>query len=217
MLYAKYMLSDGRIIKVFLGDALQIADGVDVNCCNDIINVIEYNSNNQESPESIDLKIINDESGTYFILEGEKVFVNNFMYYTLEQLNERLENNEPVSENDLIATLYKEKDRIVLYEKIQIPDAVLFGMRVYSSNKKDNTTYVLSKIVKDNFYNKYKWHYKIITVPLELEEQYYYGSNRHYTSSFLRYVENGDILIKDKKEFGLPEAAEKEMELKKLL
>lgn len=217
MIYAEYKLNDGRIIRVYLNDALEMSDKSDKNFVKEYVTACVYDKKKRECSKSIDCDVIRDETGTYFMFETEKVYVNNFLYYTLEEMNEKLENGEYVNEEELLATLQKEKDRIVLYEKLQIPDMVFMGIRCYSNAQKDNTTYVLCEIIEDNFYNRYKWCYKIMTAPIEPEERYIFGSERHSMSSFVGDVVRGDILLKDRKDFGLEYNKEKEMELKKLL
>lgn len=145
--------------------------------------------------EDFKIDILKDpDRGFYFICEGEKIYVSDYEYLTIQELNEKLENKEYVSQDLLKASLIKNADNIAFLESRRIPDFVWseFFIRSYSGPARYRKVIC---VPTERYYKRENWQFKIETKPINDEDFKVFGHEKYYSCDYCERILRGEVNV----------------------
>lgn len=193
-MYLWYKLDNGKYVVIFNHDLLSADKRGSYHRKTTEGAIVDELDMYGDDEFEIDILSDRDNGKLYFVIENQKIYVSDFECYSPEELINKLCKEEEVSESLFMASLIKNADEYAFIEQKPIPSSVDiipgFGIMVvaYSSNRR--YTHVICKLVENN-YTKDVWHYKLETMPINIEEQAIFGVENHYLSSYFGSVLDG--------------------------
>lgn len=158
------------------------------NWDDDFHDEVILNENNHEYLRTIRT----DKNGKFFTWNKEKIYLNNFKYYTIEELNEKIDNYEFITADDICQTFLKEGIENVIISCLMNPIDLYIpqmGVVFYDTSKQSNVDCYISEE-----HHKVKDNYKIELISI-VEG---YVKDKYYLSDFVSFVRSGKIKIHKK-------------------
>ena len=138
-----------------------------------------------------------DEKGLFFYWDRIPVYVNEFTYYSAEELialvDKAIETNDWVFEDDILATLLKESDKLnVVYPLPKIDMVIPFlGFAITGTKTKET----VCKFTEDR-YKKEEWHYKVSLAPVDESMNMTVVSRHPYFSDLCTEIRKGEVKLR---------------------
>lgn len=194
-MYLSYKLNDGTHAKLFNHDLLLAEKKKWEKHYRKSTEVRITDENDKDTGIEFSTDILKEKySGRFYVKIGQqKIYISDFEYLDVEEIVNKLANNENVSFDIFVSSLIKNPDRFAFIEQRMVPDTVISGLfRSYSGN---NESKKVVCIPTEKCYEKEKWSYKIETIPVEREEKEIYGSECFYMIDYYNRVLNGYISV----------------------
>ena len=149
-------------------------------------------------------KLFKDDKGIYIVWDGQRVYLNDFDYDTVEVMAKRIaecviqSDHWLVSDDEILATFIKDTDNVGIVMDMPAYDMVCasLGFGIVG----DNEQTVLC-VPTERQYAKKDWHYKF-TAECEYEPLRQYIASRHfYFSDFCSFLKAGHAKLVVKEDF----------------
>lgn len=180
-MYTEYDIENGKKILLFTSDLFSQLKKETI--------VEGYEVENKKIIKKIKTFIYNDNGGYYIIYKAKKIYINNYLYLTLEDLIKKMETEE-ISIDEFVTTMIKEGNKAIIIEKLpileeedkckneQMPQMQDVGCRIIS----------LEPML----------HHRVVTEPLDEENQKKYGMQEYNISDLYCLVKNGYFKLENK-------------------
>jgi hypothetical protein len=143
--------------------------------------------------KSYDRTIRKDEKGRFFTWDKQKVYLDTYKTYSLEELMNKINNKEFVTDDDLCQTILKEGvENIILNCPLNPISMIVEEMGICLC---DGGKYIYTDCVIDEKRYKISDHYKLGVRALEENK---FGTDSYYISDLFSLIKSGKIKIKKK-------------------
>ena len=128
-----------------------------------------------------------DENGKFFTWNKCKVYLENWIRISLEEFNEKIENKEFITSNDLCQMLITEgTENIGVYAPMNRIEMVIMGM-AFSGSKFDEN---VECRIEEEYLHTPKDNYKLKLVAIDKMK---YGSNKMYVMDMMSFIRDKRI------------------------
>lgn len=193
---AIYTLSNGRKVNVYLNEY------------SDLATYHYLKEDGTYYPKRIGTRVQKDtENGLkYFLVNGEKKYVDEFDYDPVDVLIERIKNSKSIidlKDHEILATLLKDTDNVGIIANLHYASFLLTeDLRIIPLSflfKGDYAT-ILS-VPTERFYKKGKWHYKLTLEAEDEQLRRFISYENYYLCDFCSLVKNGYMTIVNKNKY----------------
>lgn len=199
-----YKLKNGEKIAVFL-----CRDILENNMCRSKTHYNKVLPSGYHSQKSSELNIKKDyqNSKLYFVINGEKIYFEDFEFTPAAELVEKISNRadkNAVRQDEILATLIKDGDNIEVVFSLDEKEIILpdFLMALINPDNKKEVLCVFS----EKRYKKYEWAYKIgVEAKDPLIRMFCYPGGTYYIEDFCSLVMEGHIKLINKGTYIEPE------------
>lgn len=165
-------------------------------CGNEIIRVFVWNDDfhNEVSVEdtktrkSYDRTIREDENGKFFTWNRNKIYLNDWIKFSMKELKEKIENGEWITSDDLCQAIMTDGIENV---RFIVPLNTTCGFGFFLNGNEFKNTLCR---VEERWNREIKQNYKIVLVPIEPDESIA-SSRDYYTMDFVSLIKSGHIKI----------------------
>ena len=189
-----YKLKDGSHIKIFNYDILESqAENHDSYWRKNVSGYLT-DCNDEDTEMDLSLPVLKEDDRFYFMAFGQKIYFDDYEYLPLEELMQRLEDEEYLSSDMILASLIKNADKVAFIEPRMVPDTAYgdIGVRSYSG-KIQHMGVVCLPI--ERLYPRYNWAYKIETLPIAEDDVLIFGAETHYAIDYCGWINSGYVKI----------------------
>jgi len=193
-MYLSYKLDNGKHVNVFDYGILEDESKGSEKYWRGYSDGYICDVNNRRGNE-FQIDILKDpDRGFYFICEGERIYVSDYEFLTIRELNEKLENKEYVSEDLLKASLIKNANNIAFLESRRIPNFVWseFFIRSYSGPARYRKVIC---VPTERYYKRENWQFKIETKPINDEDFKVFGHEKYYSCDYCERILRGEVNV----------------------
>lgn len=154
-----------------------------------------YEVDNEGKIRKIRAYIFKDNKGYYFVYNGTQKYINDYVYLTLDELIEKIENEE-ISIEEFVSTLLKESKKAIIVEKLPVLENEKIDLENpnYMPKMKKIGCKIITEELKD-----YAWENKISTTPVNKENQKTYGIQEYHIIELYSLIKNGYFRLEKKK------------------
>jgi hypothetical protein len=201
-MYAIYKLSDNSKVSAFLwGDIMEIRKYTDAY-------QVDENGRTDQSTET-EVEIHKDNDGNlFFIWNNEKIYFDNFEYMPINELVNKINNNEYVSVDDMLATFLKDTDNVGIVDYPSEYEMIIPGMGIGIVSGNRGKKPILCVPTEIDNYRKEDWHHKITITPENEELRRIYANETYYfldLAGMLRSKKNIQLVNKNEYKLANPE------------
>ena len=136
----------------------------------------------------------NGEGRYYIQLYGEKIYLTDYKFFDIAELNKKIINGEYLPMHLVASSIIKNADKIAFIEKRMVPDMVYLSINFRSYSNIANRNDVICAPIENHFH-KLDWGYRIETAPISAYENDIYGREVHYISDFCSLIHSGSVKI----------------------
>lgn len=190
-MFAKYRLSSGKEVKIFLW-----SDLLEKNPYRETVEVTPlYDGKDGRTSKK---KVLIDENGAHFIWNGEKVYIHNFMFEETQSLVNRInvaigtDDKWSIRDDDIWATMQKDTNNIGVVIDLPAYDFVMPQLGIGFTGDKE---YKVLCVLTEKQYTKDRWSYKITLECDCVELRKLIPSRNFYFSDFCSLIRDGHAEI----------------------
>ena len=191
-MYTNYLVENEKVLSLFTYDLFysELFKGNKA----DYLEGFVADKNGKHLEEKVKVYINNDENGKYFIYNGNKIYVHNYNYLSLDELINKM-HKEDISFDEFVETMINDGQNAIIIERLPVKGKI---SNVKPYNYKPEMVEVRCKLVDDKL-KECLWYNNIKTIPIDENEEKIYGELDYSTSVLYCLVKNGYFKIENKK------------------
>lgn len=143
----------------------------------------------QMKDKEVNKPILNDVNGKYFVWDNTKIYLNNYISYSLVELDSKLKNDEWVTDDNFVQSIIHDG---IENTRFFVPMHPLEGIRGLVTFTSSSTPEILVECRIDETRYKVKEGYKITLRAINPA----FGQDHYYTCDLLSLIKSGHIFIK---------------------
>ena len=189
-----YKLKNGCHVKIFDYDILEAQAEKHEKYWRESVSGYLTDNHDEDTEINFLAPVLKENDKFYFMAYGQKIYFDDYECLSLEELNEKLENKQYVSNDVILASLIKNADKVAFIETRRVPNVVYVDLDVRSYPSEDKYREVICEPM-EKYYKRYNWAYKIQTIPVDEEEKQVFGSETRYSDGFCNWINGGHVKV----------------------